>query len=105
MKKLFLIFSFLVFALCSCDFVQSNDSNKTDDETKEENKTDDESKKEEEVEPPLPNLDSTKSNTMNSYIDSLMSNTDSYIPSWNQEGFKGRWNYIDGVFLKSIVDL
>ncbi len=105
MKKLFLIFSFLVFTLCSCDFVQSNDSNKTDDETKEENKKDDESKKEEEVEPPLPNLDSTKSNTMNSYIDSLMSNTDSYIPSWNQEGFKGRWNYIDGVFLKSIVDL
>ena len=42
---------------------------------------------------------------MNSYIDSLISATPSYIPSWNQEGFKGRWNYIDGVFLNSIVNL
>ena len=38
------------------------------------------------------------------YVDNLINNTDSYIPSWNQEGFKGRWNYIDGVFLKSIID-
>ena len=38
------------------------------------------------------------------YIDNLIENTDSYIPSWNQEGFKGKWNYIDGVFLKSIID-
>ena len=42
---------------------------------------------------------------MNNYIDSLISSTPSYIPSWNQEGFKGRWNYIDGVFLNSIVNL
>ena len=42
---------------------------------------------------------------MNNYIDSLISSNPSYIPSWNQEGFKGRWNYIDGVFLNSIVNL
>ena len=34
-----------------------------------------------------------------------MSTTIGYRPSWNQEGFKGRWNYIDGVFLNSIVNL
>lgn len=39
------------------------------------------------------------------YIKSLMEKTDSYIPAWNQENFKGRWNYIDGVFLNSIVNL
>ena len=38
------------------------------------------------------------------YIDSLIQSTPSYVPSWNQEGFKGKWNYIDGVFLKSIID-
>lgn len=43
--------------------------------------------------------------SMNKYIDSLISSTTSYIPSWNKEGFKGRWNYIDGVFLNSIVNL
>ena len=43
--------------------------------------------------------------SMNEYIDSLISSTTSYIPSWNKEGFKGRWNYIDGVFLNSIVNL
>ena len=42
---------------------------------------------------------------MDSFIESLMKSTDSYIPSWNQEGFKDRWNYIDGVFLKSILSL
>ena len=42
---------------------------------------------------------------LTSYIDSLLDKTDSYIPSWNKESFKGRWNYIDGVFLKSIVNL
>ena len=34
-----------------------------------------------------------------------MNSTDSYIPSWNKESFKGKWNYIDGVFLNSIVNL
>lgn len=43
--------------------------------------------------------------TMESYIDSLIINTPSYIPSWNKESFKGKWNYIDGVFLNSIVNL
>lgn len=43
--------------------------------------------------------------SMNEYVDSLISSTTSYIPSWNKEGFKGRWNYIDGVFLNSIVSL
>ncbi len=43
--------------------------------------------------------------TMDSYIDNLMSSTTSYVPSWNQESFKGRWNYIDGVFLNSLVNL
>lgn len=45
------------------------------------------------------------SNELNSYIDSLLDQTTDYIPAWNQEGFKGRWNYIDGVFLNSIVNL
>jgi len=39
------------------------------------------------------------------YVDNLIEKTDSYIPNWNKEGFKGRWNYIDGVFLNSIVNL
>lgn len=42
---------------------------------------------------------------MTEYIDSLILNTPSYIPAWNKESFKGRWNYIDGVFLNSIVKL
>ena len=42
---------------------------------------------------------------LTNYIDNLIKNTSSYIPSWNKEGFKGRWNYIDGVFLKSIIEL
>ncbi len=42
---------------------------------------------------------------LDEYIDSLLTKTTSYIPSWNQEGFKGRWNYIDGVFLNSVVEL
>lgn len=40
--------------------------------------------------------------SLDSYIDSLISKTTSYVPSWNMEGFKGKWNYIDGVFLKSL---
>lgn len=42
---------------------------------------------------------------LDNYINSLMNSTTSYIPSWNMEGFKGRWNYIDGVFLNSIINL
>lgn len=40
---------------------------------------------------------------LDSYIDSFINNTTSYIPSWNKEGFKGKWNYIDGVFLNSMI--
>ena len=51
---------------------------------------------------------SNKSNAINKnmdeYIDLMIDKTTSYTPSWNQESFKGRWNYIDGVFLKSIID-
>ena len=43
--------------------------------------------------------------TMTNYINDLIENTPSYIPAWNKESFKGRWNYIDGVFLNSIVNL
>ena len=39
------------------------------------------------------------------YINRLLSSTTLYIPAWNQEGFKGKWNYIDGVFLNSIVNM
>lgn len=39
------------------------------------------------------------------YIDSLIMATTDAVPAWNQEGYKGRWNYIDGVFLNSIVNL
>ncbi|MCM1197246.1 MAG: glycoside hydrolase family 88 protein, partial [Roseburia sp.] len=42
---------------------------------------------------------------LDAYIDNLISATLNYKPAWNQEGFKGRWNYIDGVFLNSIVNL
>ncbi|MBQ9124785.1 MAG: glycoside hydrolase family 88 protein [Acholeplasmatales bacterium] len=42
---------------------------------------------------------------MINYINNLIEKTESYIPAWNQENFKGRWNYIDGVFLNAIVNL
>ena len=42
---------------------------------------------------------------LDSYVTSFMTSTTSYKPSWNQEGFKDRWNYIDGVFLTSIMNL
>ncbi len=46
---------------------------------------------------------------LTSFIDKLISDTINsdtpYIPSWNKESYKDRWNYIDGVFLKSIVNL
>ena len=41
---------------------------------------------------------------LNDYIDNLILNTPSYIPYWNKESYKGRWNYIDGVFLNSILE-
>ncbi len=42
---------------------------------------------------------------LDNYINKLIDTTTSYIPSWNKEGFKGRWNYIDGVFLNSLINL
>ena len=45
------------------------------------------------------------SQTMISYIDNLIAETPKYIPAWNKESFKARWNYIDGVFLNSIINL
>ena len=42
---------------------------------------------------------------LDNYIEKLMEDTPSYVPAWNQESFKARWNYIDGVFLKSIMDI
>ena len=42
---------------------------------------------------------------LDNYIDNMMASTKSYVPSWNKEGFKNRWNYIDGVFLKALMDL
>ena len=41
---------------------------------------------------------------LDDYIDNLIERTPSYIPCWNQESYKGRWNYIDGVFLNSIIE-
>ena len=78
MKRIFsLLMLFIsVFSLCSCD------KNKTE----------------------VP-LKVEIEDSMNEYIDSLMKNTLVYIPSWNKESFKGKWNYIDGVFLNSIVNL
>ena len=43
--------------------------------------------------------------TMDEYIDKLINETNSYIPYWNKESFKGKWNYIDGVFLNSIINI
>lgn len=45
------------------------------------------------------------SENLDNYVDSLMEDTVSYIPSWNKESFKGKWNYIDGVFLNSLINL
>ena len=42
--------------------------------------------------------------SLDNYIDNLIKETPSYVPSWNKESFKGRWNYIDGVFLNSIIE-
>jgi len=42
---------------------------------------------------------------LNGYVDSLIERTTSFIPYWNKESFKGKWNYIDGVFLNSVVNL
>lgn len=43
--------------------------------------------------------------SLEDYSNTLLENTKSYIPYWNKEGFKGKWNYIDGVFLNSLINL
>lgn len=43
--------------------------------------------------------------TLNAYVDTLMEETPSYIPAWGKEGFKNRWNYIDGLFMNMTVSL
>lgn len=42
---------------------------------------------------------------IDNYINYMMEETVSYVPSWSKEGFKGRWNYIDGVMLTSLLNM
>ncbi len=109
MKKV-LLFLFSVFFLVSCGSVENNTNDKEKEIVPEK-----EEKKEDitniNLKPVLDseiNYDSlilANEVGMESYINSLMESTDSYIPSWNKEGFKDKWNYIDGVFLKSMLSL
>lgn len=39
------------------------------------------------------------------YVNQLMTDTSSYTPAWNTENFKGKWNYIDGVFMNAMYEL
>ena len=87
MFKKILIFNLLILSIFIISSCSKNNNNSSDDSN-----NDSETKSEME-------------DTMNSFIDNLMDNTKSYVPSWNRESFKNRWNYIDGVFLKSIIDL
>ena len=97
MKKIFLIMLslFLLISAASCKN-NDNDNNDSDNNTNENNgeNTEDSFMADEKI-----------ISNMNLYIDSLITATPSYTPAWNMEGFKGRWNYIDGVFLNSIVEL
>ena len=114
MKKLFLALFSILF-LASCGSVEDNPKKETKTpvtenkvEPVEEPKITIEiepiSEKDEEVdEASLEPLKNPNEVGMESFIESLMLATDSYIPAWNKENFKDRWNYIDGVFLKSIL--
>ena len=84
MKKLYLFVLILLstITLVSCN--KNNNNNNNNEDNKEE---------------------SSYNEVLDDYINNLISKTKSYRPMWNQEGFKNRWNYIDGVFLKSIIDL
>lgn len=95
MKKLSLIMLslFLMISIVSCKKDTDND-NSTNDNTNNGNIIEDNFIADEQI-----------ISNMNTYIDSLIAATPSYTPAWNMEGFKGRWNYIDGVFLNSIVNL
>jgi len=81
--------------MCSCTKANDNTNN-----NEKENETETEEETEEETEI----TDAGSDEALNSYIKDLMNKTTSYTPCWNQESFKNRWNYIDGVFLKSIID-
>jgi len=51
-------------------------------------------------------VDENRDIDMTSYVVNLMEKTPSYVPFWNKEAsFKGRWNYIDGVYLQSMLQL
>lgn len=116
MKKLFLALLSILF-LASCGSVEDSPKKETKApvtenkvEPVEEPKITIEiepiSEKDEEVdEASLEPLKNPNEVGMESFIESLMLATDSYIPAWNKENFKDRWNYIDGVFLKSILSL
>ena len=39
------------------------------------------------------------------YVDQLIEDTPSSAPAWNSENYKGKWNYIDGVFMNAIYNL
>ncbi|OUM68461.1 glycoside hydrolase family 105 protein, partial [Piromyces sp. E2] len=42
---------------------------------------------------------------LNEFVEALIEKTTSFIPYWDKEFFKGKWNYIDGVFLNSVLNL
>ena len=42
---------------------------------------------------------------IDNYIQYMMDETEEFIPSWSKEGFKGKWNYIDGVMLTSLLNM
>ena len=42
---------------------------------------------------------------IDNYIQYMMDETEGFIPSWSKEGFKGKWNYIDGVMLTSLLNM
>ena len=92
MKKIFNILLFVLLFVCLSGCKNSNVS-----------KTEVETETIETIEDSL--LKKEIKTTLNKYIDSLLDKTPSYIPYWNKESYKGRWNYIDGVFLNSVVNL
>lgn len=106
MKK-FLIFLFgisALFGICSCAKEKTSTPPLPETPTP--------SNPSENPEPPTPstpseNPETPKSNReiINSYIEQLMEETTGSIPYWNQEGYKGKWNYIDGVLLNSLLNL
>jgi len=106
MKKIISLFLILLlsFVIASCDD-NNVDNNSNDDINEKPNDSNNEANNESNNESLEPEEDLSMPTVMEKYIDKLISDTPSYIPAWNKESFKGRWNYIDGVFLNSIVSL